>query len=205
MRSILVINPKGGCGKTTISTNLASYYAVWGVATALLDYDPQQSSNEWLQQRPENYDLIYGVDASHGRSTVPKDVVRVVMDAPARTDSRQVHRLVDKADVVIIPILPSPIDIRAAGSFIGELLLENSATSKKTAVIANRVREYTRIYGNLTKFLNHLKIPFVTHIRDSQNYIRAAQQGIGVFEMPPYMVAKDIEEWRPLIKWIDQK
>ena len=206
MRTILVVNPKGGCGKTTIATNLASYYAVWGVNTALVDYDTQQSSIEWLQQRPEDYEPINGIAGWRGRVSFPNGTKRVVVDAPARVGSGQLEKLIDMADVVIVPVLPSPIDIRAAAHFIGELLLDGRIRKgKKIALVANRVKENTIIYANLEKFLKSLKIPFVTHLRDSQNYIRAAERGVGIFELAPYLVDHDLDQWRPLIKWIDGK
>ncbi|MFC1665091.1 AAA family ATPase [Pseudomonadota bacterium] len=206
MRTILVVNPKGGCGKTTIATNLASYYAVWGVSTALVDYDPQQSSIEWLQQRPQAYEPIHAIAGWRGRASIPEGTSRVVIDAPARIGSSQLEKLIGMANVVIVPVLPSPIDIRAAAHFIGELLLDGRIRQgKQIALVANRVKENTIIYGNLEKFLKSLKIPFVTHLRDSQNYIRAAERGIGIFELAPYLVDHDLDQWRPLIKWIDGK
>jgi len=203
MRKILVVNPKGGCGKTTIATNLASYYALWGVKTALVDYDPQQSSLEWLQSRPSAYEPIHAMTGtSHGN--YPAGTQRVLIDSPARTDRRKFSGLARQADVILVPILPSPIDIRAAAHFIGELLLTGQARNKRIGVLANRVREQTLIYSKLEKFLKALKIPFVTHLRDSQNYIRAAEYGIGIFEMAPYLVQADLEQWRPLIRWVER-
>ena len=204
MKRILVVNPKGGCGKSTIATNLASYYALWDVPVALIDLDPQQSSLEWLGQRSTNLNPIEGIDGSHGRLSVPKEIQRVVIDCPARTNNTQLHRLFGQADEVVIPVLPSPIDIRAAGHFIGELLLDKMLKKSRIGLVANRVRENTLIYSNLENFLKQLKVPLVTHLRDTQNYIRAAESGQGIFEMPPYLVDKDIDTWRPLIRWIEK-
>lgn len=204
MKKILVVNPKGGCGKTTITTNLASYYALWDVPVALVDLDPQQSSLEWLAQRNPNLGKIQGIDGSHGRLSVPNDVQRVVLDAPARTTAAQMRKLFDQADEVIIPVLPSPIDIRAAGHFIGSLMLDKMLNKSRIGLVANRVRENTLIYSNLESFLGKLKIPMIAHLRDTQNYIRAADRGMGVFEMAPYLVDKDMENWKPLINWIEK-
>lgn len=204
MKKILVVNPKGGCGKSTIATNLASYYALWDVPVALIDMDPQQSSLEWLGQRPARLSPIEGVDGSHGRLSVSDEIQRVVIDCPARTSNTQLQRLFGQADEVLIPVLPSPIDIRAAGHFIGELLLDKMLRKSRIGLVANRVRENTLIYSNLERFLSQLKVPLVTHLRDTQNYIRAAESGHGIFEMPPYMVDKDIDTWRPLIQWIEK-
>ncbi|MDH3690823.1 MAG: ParA family protein [Gammaproteobacteria bacterium] len=207
MRSILVVNPKGGCGKSTVATNLASYYAVWGVPTTLVDYDSQHSSLEWLQARPETYEPISGVDATNGHAGYPSGTERALMDAPAHIDNKEVNRLINKADVVLIPVLPSAMDIRAAAHFIGDLLVQGKIREqrKRVGVIANRVRENTIVYGQLTQFLKGVKIPFVTSLRDTQNYIRAAERGVGIFEFAPYMVQQDLEQWRPLINWVEGK
>lgn len=203
MKTTLIVNPKGGCGKSTLATNLASYYALWGVPVALVDYDPQQSSVEWLAARGAALNPIHGVDASHGHARLPAGVQRVVLDAPARIDKAQLKRLFAFADCAVVPVLPSPLDIRAAGHFIGELMLDNLLRPAKVALVANRVRKNTVIYRNLTRFLDKLDIPLLAHLRDSQNYIRAAEAGHGIFEMPPYIADDDVEQWRGLIEWVE--
>jgi len=203
MKKILVINPKGGCGKTTIATNLASYYALWNVPVALIDYDPQKSSLEWLENRTSDLGPILGVDGSRGRIGIDKTMRRVVLDAPARCSNQQLQKLFNLADVALIPVLPSPIDIRATGHFIAELASERILKNARISLVVNRVREDTLIYNNLQKFLKNLDIPLISSLRDSQNYIRAAEGGFGVFELPPYQAEKDIEQWRPLINWIE--
>ena len=204
MKRILVVNPKGGCGKSTLATNLASYYATWEVPVALIDLDAQQSSLEWLGLRSGALYPIEGIDGSRGRLSVPGRIQRVVMDAPARTGKNQLQRYFNQADEILIPVLPSPIDIRAAGHFVGELLLEGMLKKSRVGLVANRVRENTLIYSNLERFLRTLKVPLVAHLRDTQNYIRAAEGGRGIFEMAPYLVDRDIETWRPLIKWVEK-
>ena len=204
MKKILVINPKGGCGKTTMATNLSSYYALWDVPVALVDYDPQRSSLDWVAQRSNELGPITGVDGSRGRINIDKQIKRVIMDAPARSSKQQILKLFDLADVVLIPVLPSPIDIRAAGSFIGQLTADKLLKKAKIGLVGNRVKENTLIFANLQKFLNKMDVPLVTSIRDTQNYIKAADGGFGIFEMPPYQAEKDIEQWRPLINWIEK-
>lgn len=208
MRTILVLNAKGGCGKSTLATNLASYYA-WEEEkkVALADYDPQASSMEWLQVRGEEWPEIYGVAAYNGAANVPRDTEVLIMDAPARVSSKEMTALVRRAQTIVVPVLPSPIDIRAAAHFIGDLLLVGKVSRKQTklAVIANRVRENTVVYHNLDAFLKSLKIPFITHLRDTQNYIRAAERGLGIFELAPSLVWQDLEQWEPLTKWLRSK
>ena len=205
MKKILVMNPKGGCGKTTVATNLASYYALWEVPVALIDYDRQRSSLDWVDNRVAELGPINGVDGSHGRVSVDKGVQRVLMDAPAASNQAQVRRLFGLADVVLIPVLPSPIDIRAAGHFIGDLTDEGLLKNKRVGLVGNRVKENTLIFNNLKSFLRRMDIPLVTSLRDTQNYIRAAEGGYGIFELPPYIVEKDIEQWRKLINWVEAK
>ena len=147
---------------------------------------------------------IEGIDGSRGRLSVPGRIQRVVMDAPARTGKNQLQRYFNQADEILIPVLPSPIDIRAAGHFVGELLLEGMLKQSRVGLVANRVWENTLIYSNLERFLRTLKVPLVAHLRDTQNYIRAAEGGRGIFEMAPYLVDRDIETWRPLIKWVEK-
>ena len=134
MKKILVVNPKGGCGKTTITTSLASYYALWEVPVAIIDLDPQQSSLEWLDQRGDHLSPITGIDGSRGKLSVPSDIQRVVMDAPARTTMAQLRKLFESADVVLVPVLPSPIDIRAAARFVAELLKDKGLQKSRNTL-----------------------------------------------------------------------
>lgn len=208
MRSILVVNPKGGCGKTTIATNLASYYAVWGVPTALVDYDPQRSSLDWVEARPEKFEKITGVEGHSSSIHLPKDTQRVIYDVPARSVVDKVVKMMTHADAVVIPVLPSPIDIRAAAQFVSEFISKGHLRQRKklVGIVANRVRENTVIYHQLEEFLSGIgDIPFITTLRDTQNYVHAARRGVGIFEMGPSMVEKDLEQWRPLINWIEGK
>lgn len=208
MRHILVLNAKGGCGKSTIATNLASYYAYeQEQQVALVDFDPQGSSMAWLKVRPDNYPEIHGIAAWKEAVRIPKDTEVVIMDAPARVQGKELTQLVRRVETIIVPVLPSPIDIRAAADFMKELLTTGKVSRKETkvAVVANRVRENTLIYQSLQAFLKSLKIPFVTTLRDTQNYIRAEERGVGIFEMAPSQVWWDLEQWEPLVKWLRSK
>ncbi len=208
MRTIMVLNSKGGCGKSTIATNLASYFAYELELNVLVeDFDPQGSSSEWLQARPENYPEIKGIKAWEDKARAPKNTDIVIIDAPAAVYGKDMTAMVRRAETILIPVLPSPIDIRAATHFIHDLLLQGKVSRKQTriAVIANRVRENTRVYHALEKFLKSLKIPFIATLRDTQNYIRSAETGIGIFEMAPSSVYKDLEQWASLTRWIRSK
>ena len=204
----MVLNSKGGCGKSTIATNLASYFAYYEEKkVTLVDFDPQGSSMDWLKVRSRQWPEITGIDATKETVRFSKDTEIVIMDAPARVEGRELANLVKRVETIIIPVLPSPIDIRAAAQFIKELLTNGrvSRNETKVVVIANRVRENTLSYHALHAFLKSLKIPFVTTLRDTQNYVYAEDKGIGIFEMAPSRVWQDLEQWDPLIKWLRSK
>lgn len=207
MRRIMVLNPKGGCGKSTIATNLASYYAGNGTTTYLVDFDVQGSSMDWLDARPDSASSIQGVLADDKEFLIPHGEGVMIMDAPAGVHAKRLKQYVKRAQTLIIPVLPSPMDMRATARFVEELLLVGRVSRDKIriAVVANRVREQTLIYHSLERFLDSLKIPFLTSLRDTQNYIRAAQQGLGIFELPPHEVKHDIEQWQPLLQWLKSR
>ena len=203
-KKVLVINSKGGVGKSTLSSNLASYYASTGARTALCDFDRQMSAVRWLERRDASRPKIDSLTGWEYRQPDQHDWL--IMDPPAGLARKELACLIGRADVLIIPVLPSPIDIHAAADFIRDLLIYGKirATQKPLAVVANRARTNTVIYDQLKRFLQSLRLPFAASFRDSQNYIHASMQGIGVFEMAPNVVAHDIEQWWPLLHWIDE-
>ena len=208
MRTILVLNAKGGCGKSTIATNLASYYA-WEKEkkVVLADYDPQGSSMAWLEVRGEEWPEIQGIAAWKDPVRPPKDTDVVIMDAPARVHGSELTQLVRKADTILFPVLPSPIDMRAATAYMQELQSSGRVQrgEVKIGVVANRVREHTLFFVELYEFLRKLKVPYVATLRDTQNYIKAEERGVGIYEMAPSQVWQDIENWEPLVKWLNSK
>lgn len=211
---VLVLNSKGGCGKTTIASNLASYYASRGEAVALVDNDPQGSSMKWLSLRPKEKNEIFGVPAyarprsgvtmSWHRRVLP-GTDRVIIDAPAGVMGQQLQEMICQVDVVLVPVLPSPIDIHAATRFIEDLLLIGKVRSfgVQVAVIANRAKKNTLVYQSLERFLTALKLPFIATLRDTQNYVRASARGIGIFEMWDQRVQQDKLHWESLIEWLE--
>jgi chromosome partitioning protein len=211
---ILVLNSKGGCGKTTIATNLASYYATAGYVTALVDHDPQGSSMRWLSLRPKEKTEVYGVPAyerprsgvtmSWHRRVLP-GTDRVIIDAPAGIVGQSLQEFMRSVDTVLVPVLPSPIDIHAATRFIEDLLLVGKVRSfgVNVAVIANRVKKNTLVYQSLERFLTTLKLPFIASLRDTQNYVRASARGVGIYEMWDQRVRDDRTQWQPLIDWLE--
>lgn len=208
MRTIMVLNPKGGCGKTTVATNLASYYANQGLATVLADFDPQRSSLDWLALRPAERPAIQGVAAyNEGLRGVGRGVDVLVIDAPARSHGPEITDLIRRAETVLVPVLPSPVDIFAAQRFVDELHHVGRVERKeaKIGLIANRVRDTTLIAHDLGVFLNRLHLPIVGTLREAQNYIRAFARGLGVMELPPYLAWPDVQQWDELTRWLDSK
>lgn len=212
---IIVLNAKGGCGKTTLATNLAGYYASHDYCTALLDADPQASSLHWLQNRGGAHNLITAINGS-GHSLrvtrsfqmrVPPGIERLVVDTPAALDNARLQEVTRDADAILIPVLPSDIDIHAASHCIAELLLTGQVQqrSERVAVIANRVKKNTLIYATLQRFLASLGIPFVASLRDTQNYVHAAELGIGIHELGTRSARQDTHDWEPLIQWLEQR
>ncbi|MFU8820077.1 MAG: AAA family ATPase [Gammaproteobacteria bacterium] len=206
MRHILVMNPKGGCGKSTIATNLASWYATQGRHVALADFDPQCSSLDWAGLRPVEAPPVTGIAAfEDGLRAAPRNADVIVMDAPARSHGRELTELVRRADTVLVPVLPSAIDMRAASSFIAELQESGRVARQqaKIAVVANRIKEHTLSFDELDAYLRKLGVPYVATLRDAQNYVRAYARGLGVFELPHYLAWQEWEHWRPLTDWLD--
>jgi cellulose biosynthesis protein BcsQ len=215
MQKIVLLNPKGGSGKTTIAINLASYFAVCGLKPTLMDLDAQGSSSRWVGKRAKGQPTIHGIVAYERNSRVtrsfatrvPTDTERLVVDTPAALQSQGLPDITHNATAVLVPVLPSDIDIHAAAKCISDLLLiaKIRREDQRIAVIANRVKKNTLVYKALMKFLETLNIPVVATLRDSQNYIRAAELGQGLFEMKPNQVREDMEQWLPLIGWLSQR
>ncbi|AMN48339.1 hypothetical protein ACG33_14790 [Steroidobacter denitrificans] len=208
MRHVMVMNSKGGCGKSTIATNIAGYFAVQGHRVALADYDPQRSSLDWLDLRPDDLPAIAAVAAcDEGLRSVPRDTEILVIDAPARTHGSEMNELVRRAETILVPVLPSPIDMKASAHFLAELLELGKVQREQAriAVVANRVREHTLIFDELDKYLEKLRVPYLGALRQSTNYLRAFQRGMCIFELPEYLAWPDWQQWEPLVKWLKSK
>lgn len=212
MKKIIVLNPKGGCGKTTIANNLAANLAVDGSRPALMDLDPQGSSMRWLRKRPEDLPAIHGI-AGFERSgavtrswqlRVPAECGTVIVDTPAAIDAHSLPELTRGADAILVPVMPSENDIHATAKCIADLLLvaKIRRSEKRLGIIANRVRNNTRVFQSLLRFLQSLDIPLVAIFKDSQSYIRSAEMGIGVCEMPRWQVRQEFENWQRLTGWL---
>lgn len=213
LNKIVILNPKGGCGKTTLATNLASYYALRGPMPAVMDCDPQGSTMSWLDKRDASRPPIHGIAAfkksmqatRSWQLRVPNETTSLIVDSPASLMHDDLRELTRDATSILVPVLPSSIDIHAASRCIADLLLvaKIDRRDNKLAVVANRTRQNTRSFDKLMRFLNSLGIPIIAVLRDSQNYVHATEHGIGLAEMQPYKVRKDIDELKKIVFWLD--
>jgi chromosome partitioning protein len=215
MHRIVVLNPKGGSGKTTVATNIAARYASIGARPMLVDMDPQGSSLRWASHRPEDHppiDCIEGFKAStlvtRSWQMRPKPGCNiVVVDTPAAIESRQLPEVTRGADSILVPVMPSDIDMHATAKCIADLLLvaKIRRSENRIGIIANRVKMNTKVSQGLVRFLETLDIPLLAKLRDTQNYVHCAQLGIGIFEMTERDTRRDMESWQNLVDWLDAR
>ena len=206
MRTILVVNPKGGCGKTTIATNLSGYYANKGISVSLVDLDQQRSSFVWskIRNRNANVPEINVLDKIQESYTTR----RIIFDCPAQISIDVASDLINRSDVIIMPINPSIIDQWAALKFvldIRSLYRENRCKRINIGFVANRANTGFNSYEELKSFTSLMKMPLITSVRNSQNYVNAAENGLTIFDLPNYLVAKDKKQWKPLTYWAEGK
>jgi chromosome partitioning protein len=212
MHATLVINAKGGVGKTTITTNLASYFASRGVPTTIADFDPQGSSLNWLAQRPADMAKIHGSDLSTrisggrpvSRRQIPRETRQLIIDAPAGPSRLLLQDLLARTHAILIPVAPSSIDVHATANFIKELLLVGQVRFRniRLAVVANRVRNARPVYEPLERFVGSLGISFLTRLSDSDVYVEAAENGLGVFDMAADKAGAEQHEFLPIGHWV---
>jgi chromosome partitioning protein len=206
MKSILIANPKGGCGKTTLAVNLAAYYARRGKKVGLVDLDEQASSMAWLTLRPERHPAIQGWHAVNGgRSPLDTPDV-IVMDGPARIKSARLAKAVSKAHVILVPVLPSLFDLDAIGKFLEEVEKVPSIRQgkKRLGIVANRVRSNTISSQTLRQALKKMPPPLVGNLSDSQIYVRAGALGLGIYDVAKSQSQHLRDEWRSLIRFVNK-
>jgi chromosome partitioning protein len=210
---IVVLNPKGGCGKSTLVTNIAACYAQRESTPAIMDYDPQGSATAWLERRPDDLPPIHGIVAykksmqatRSWQLRVPDDTLNLIIDSPAGVTHDDLRELTRDACSILVPVLPSAMDIHAVSRCIADLLLvaKVDRNERKLAVVANRTRKNTRSFSKLMRFLDSLGIPIIAVLRDSQNFVHSAEQGIGLHEMPPSKAGEDREQIETIVRWLD--
>jgi chromosome partitioning protein len=209
----LVINPKGGSGKTTVATNLASYFAANGIPAAMMDFDPQGSTLNWLRIRPPTARKIHGANAAPQKTGlrslgmhVPADTRQLIIDAPAGASGLALQEMLSRSHCILIPVAPSAIDIHATANFIRDLLLTGKirANNIRLAVVANRVRKSNPVYQPLERFLTALNLPLLARLSDSDVFINAAEGGIGIFEMDFAVSVAERQQFQPIVEWVDR-
>ncbi len=215
LHRILVLNPKGGSGKTTVATNLASIYALRKPPPTLIDCDPQGFCMRWLEKRAAHPSVIHGIAAPDARPAdvlsgdleIPAESRQIIFDLPAAIPLDSLYAYTHLADSILIPIAPSSIDVHAATRLIAELLLDVQLDRRenKIGIIANRVKTNTKSFQMLKRFFASLDIPVITVLRDSQSYVTASSAGIGICEMPLYRVRDELIAWKALLAWLDAR
>jgi chromosome partitioning protein len=202
MPVIVVANPKGGVGKSTLATNLAGCLAAAGHAVMLGDVDRQQSSRQWLALRPAVVRPIQGWDvAADAIVRPPKGTTHVVLDTPAGLHGKRLDAVLKIADRMLIPLQPSLFDIQATHAFIQQLRAHRRGESLQLGLVGMRVREHTRAVEQLLHYTATLPVPVVAWLRDTQNYVQLAAHGLTLWDVAPSRVERDLAQWAPLAAW----
>ena len=213
VRKVLIINPKGGCGKTTLATNLAALYAACGDVPTIMDYDEQQSSMDWLSKRPDSLPPIHGVKACrdykkstyHLQRQVPRQTQTIIIDAPARPSHEE---LIDMQrggiSGIVIPLMPSAYDTRALTRALVELLTITKGLdqSPRIGVVLNRVRNRSRSTNNLMEYVDSISLPMIASFFDRQSFVVSAETGCGVVDMPQSRVTDELLGLYKLATWL---
>lgn len=204
MPVIVVANPKGGVGKSTLSTNIAGYHASRGHAVMLGDVDRQQSARTWLALRPASAPRIQTWDVSHDEIVrPPKGTTHVVLDTPAGIHGKRLDEVMRIADKVLVPLQPSIFDIHATHAFVRELLAHKRSDKVKVAIVGMRTKEHTIATDQLRAFLDTLGVPLLGFLRDTQNYVHLAAHGLTLFDVGSSRFERDLEQWKPITEWLD--
>ena len=211
INTTLVVNPKGGSGKTTIAINLASAFATDGIPTTLMDYDPQGSSLNWLRSRSAQSPRIHGANGAPGRfgqlrsfdMYVPPETRQLVIDAPAGSSGVLLHEMIDRSHNIIVPVVPSVIDIHATSNFIKDLVgaARVRCGEIRLAVVANKVRVTMPAYQPLLRFLESINVRLQARLLDSDVYLSAAEAGLSIFEYDPNQTVAERKQFSPIVDW----
>ncbi len=204
MPIVVVANPKGGVGKSTMSTNIAGYYASRGHAVMLGDVDRQQSSRLWLGLRPPLARPIasWEIDADN-IAKPPKGTTHVVLDTPAGMHGKRLNDVIKMADRVVVPLQPSVFDIFATRAFLDELVQNKHSSKTQIALVGMRVDARTIAADHLHEFVETVGVPVLGYLRNTQNYVHLAARGLTLFDVAPGRVEKDLAQWQSLCQWLD--
>ncbi len=205
MPVIVVANPKGGVGKSTLATNVAGCLAAAGHSVMLGDVDRQQSSAQWRALRPPGVAAIQGWDVAADHVVrPPKGTTHVVLDTPAGLHGKRLDAVMKIADRMLIPLQPSLFDIQATHSFVQELRQHPRGQQVKLGLVGMRVREHTLANEQLQTYLATLPVPVVAWLRDTQNYVQLAARGLTLWDVAPSRVERDLQQWAALSEWVGQ-
>lgn len=205
MQTIVIANPKGGSGKTTLATNIAGWIAGKRQRVALVDADPQQSSAQWLKRRPALFPAILGADGDASKKDLKETGAQwAIIDTAAGTHGEGLREAVRRADVMLVPLSASTFDMAATGRFLAALFEYKAVKEGGLAVglVAMRVDARTRAAAELDEFLDGIDVPVVTHLRDTQVYVYCARDGLSVFDLPRSRAEQDWGQWKPLTRWV---
>ena len=204
MPVVVVANPKGGVGKSTLATHIAGYFASRGHAVMLGDADRQQSSRLVAGAAPAGARAIQTWDIHADLiARPPKGTTHVVVDTPAGLHGWRFKDVMKMADKVIVPVQPSVFDIFATRAFIDELAANKHADKSKIALVGMRVDARTIAADKLHAFVDSLDLPVLSYLRDTQNYVHLAAHGLTLFDVAPGRFEKDLEQWQPICRWLD--
>lgn len=204
MQTILVANPKGGSGKTTLSTNIAAYLATRGKHVAMLDLDRQKSAARWLDIRPAD---LPAISMLHDHAASDKHADWLVIDSPAGLHGKNLEHALRLADRVVVPIAPSMFDIQASRDFLKALAHEKQVRKSKVSVgvVGMRMDPRTRAALTLEQFLTALDLPILAYLREAQVYVNAAFEGKALFDMPVHLAERELEQWAYLLRWLENR
>jgi len=206
MKAILVANPKGGSGKTTLATNLAAFLALNNRNVFLWDLDRQRSALNWLAIRPADLPLIHRLDAKDDHEPAVAHSW-LVLDSAAGLHGKNLAHALKIADQILVPVQPSVFDMAATSAFLQTLLEEKAVRKHRISIgiVGMRVNPRTRAAATLEAFLAQFKLPVLAYLRDTQVYVNAAFNGLSVFDLPEYLSARDVEQWQPILNWIGRE
>lgn len=200
MKTILIANPKGGSGKTTLSVNIAAYLANKGLRVAMLDLDRQKSATLWVNTRPSDLPEIVMLESSKGEGCLNDCLV---IDSPAGLHGKNLSHALKLAHKVIVPISPSLFDLSASREFLNQLAAEKHGDKCRIGVVGMRMNARTRAASALEDFLTESKLPILAYLRETQIYVNAAFEGKSLFDLPPHLSEREIEQWTYLLDWLD--
>lgn len=203
MPVIVVANPKGGVGKSTLATNLAGWWAQQGHAVMLGDLDRQHSARQWLALRPPQLPAILGWDTVDNATVrLPRGTTHVVLDSPAGLHGKRFEAVMRLADAILVPVQPSPFDLAATLAFLTLLRAHKRAGQVAVGLVAMRVKEHTHAVEHLHQGLAATGVPLLAHLRDTQNYVHLAARGLTLFDVAAGRVARDLAQWQGITDWL---